>query len=207
MSKWMRYVTLSGIIILLTSWITSAQTFTVEGRVVDDAGNGVAGVEVFLGLLGTTFEARYTCTNAEGFYTFTEVPDVPLISAVGPDIDSADICSHADYDTTSGDPLVIQFYNSQSRADSRNTFAVADSPINYTVTTWDTGGHPVFRNLVLQAHRTMSRDFSTGNLTNFYRRMNTISRLAQRFEDRGLISTATEMSIITNANNYLTISN
>ena len=200
----MKWYTIIITILLLSASSTLAQTNTVEGRVVDDSGNGIEGVEVFLGLLGTTFEARYTCTDADGNYSFTDVPDVPLISAVGPDVDSAEICSHANYTDSAGNPLVIQFYDGQSQPTARTTFAVSDSPINYTVNTWDTGGQRLFELLIIQAHLDLSRNFN-GDLDRFYRRMTLIIKLAGRFEDRGRITASTETSLINNANNYLTV--
>ncbi|MEO1164952.1 MAG: carboxypeptidase-like regulatory domain-containing protein [Chloroflexota bacterium] len=199
-----KYFMIIVAVLLLSVSSVFAQTQTVEGHVVDDSGSGIEGVEVFLGLLGTTFEARYTCTDADGYYSFTDVPDVPLISAVGPDVDSTEICSRADYTNSAGNPLVIQFYDGQSQPGARTTFAVGDSPINYTVTTWDTGGQRLFELLIVQAHRDLSRNFN-GDLDIFYRRMNLIIRLADRFEDRGRITASTEGSLIDNANNYLTI--
>lgn len=188
------------------SSITAAQTtYTIEGRVTYDDGTGVAGVEVFLGVQGATFEARYTCTDGDGYYAFTEVPDMPLISAVGPDVDDAEICGSPYFTDASNHPIVIQYYATGATPADITPFTVADSPINYTVSLWDTGGNRALTNLIVGAHRMLSQDFASGDNTRFYRRMDLIIAMAGRFEDRGRISAATESSIVDNATNYLAI--
>jgi len=188
------------------SSVTVAQTtYTIEGHVTYDDGSGVAGVEVFLGVQDTVFEARYTCTDADGYYSFEEVPDVPLISAVGPDVDTAEICASPYFTDASNNPIVIQFYSGGATQADMMPFSVSDSPINYTVELWDTGGNRAIRNLIVGAHRLHSEDFSSGDNSRFHRRMDLIIAIAGRFQDRGRISAATESSIVDNATNYLTI--
>ncbi len=191
---------------LLFSSVAMAQTGdTISGHVLYEDGTPVEGVEVFLGLSGDSFEARYTCTDASGYYEFTGVPDVPLLSAVGPDIDDRDICSRPYFTDSLYNPIVIQYFDGGSEPSEITTFTVADSPVDYTVQLWETENNFWLDYFIVSAHRILHEDWTSGDFTRFYARVSLIIRLAEAYAARGDISVDTANGIIDAATHYLAI--
>ena len=190
---------------VLFSSITMAQTGTVEGYVLDDSGAPVVGVEVFLGIFTDPFENRYTCTDATGYFAFTSVQTtVDLVSATGPAVNAAAGCPNDLFIDSTSTPYIIQYYDNGNTPSEIVRFTVADSPISYSLSTWDTEGNRALDAFIRGSHRILSRDFG-GDLSDFDRQVNRIIDTANRLERTGRLSASAAASVRATAANYLQV--
>lgn len=188
--------------LVLFSSISMAQTGTVEGYVLDDSDAPVVGVEVFLGIFTDPFENRYTCTDATGYFAFTGVPNsVDLVSVTGPAVDTAAGCPNDLFVDSTNTPYIIQYYDNGSTPSEIVLFAVADSPISFTLSTWQTEGNRTLDALIRGAHRILSQDFGR-DYVRFDRQVNRIIDTTNRLERTGRISTSAANAVRATAANY-----
>lgn len=187
-------ILLSTIMIIPTqSQPVSAQDSpVVDGFVVMQDGDPMPGVEVFLGIMSDPFEARYTCTDASGYFSFMDVPvDTPMIAAVGFEVEFGEPCANPYFLAPDGQPLLIQTFDSISGGGSYDTFTIPSGSAGMSMTfnpeLWSTNGNATLNNSIIRS----IRFFQRGQPRIAVRQMQFFKRYVNVMQARGLIDRET----------------